>query len=239
MDQIGILAGILIASLIIIALRGIIQTACRKKSAKQHEQLVRIGDLGETRLYNSLSAIPGSKKLLRHLYLPTGEDGRTTEIDLVMIHRTGIYVFESKNYSGYIKGRERKKRWIQVTRSGKRPFYNPIMQNAGHIRVLRRILYRAVDRSNSDPVAALGHRYHSIIVFGNHCNIERVRIRKSRAHLVHYQDVEQLCRELMQRRACYSSEQIRQIAEILSNYTNVKKQVIRNHVKDINKRYPS
>lgn len=28
--------------------------------------------------------------------------GKTTEIDLLMIHEKGIFVFESKNYSGWI-----------------------------------------------------------------------------------------------------------------------------------------
>lgn len=30
------------------------------------------------------------------------EDGKTTEIDLLMIHETGIYVFEIKHYKGTI-----------------------------------------------------------------------------------------------------------------------------------------
>lgn len=44
---------------------------------------------------------------MTNLYLPK-EDGSTTEIDLIMLSETGILVFESKNYSGWIFGDEKR-----------------------------------------------------------------------------------------------------------------------------------
>ena len=38
----------------------------------------------------------GNGKILMNLNIPT-ENGGTTEIDLLLIHETGIYVFEIKN----------------------------------------------------------------------------------------------------------------------------------------------
>ena len=41
--------------------------------------------------------IKGQCKILMNLNVPTAA-GKTTEIDLLMIHETGLYVFEAKHY---------------------------------------------------------------------------------------------------------------------------------------------
>ena len=45
--------------------------------------------------------------------------GRTSEIDLLMIHEKGIFVFESKNYSGWIFGSADQLHWTQSLQNGK------------------------------------------------------------------------------------------------------------------------
>lgn len=40
--------------------------------------------------------------MLRNIYVPY--NGKTSEIDVLMIREKGIFVFESKNYSGWIFG---------------------------------------------------------------------------------------------------------------------------------------
>ena len=65
----------------------------------------------------------GYRKILKNIYVPYGN--QTTEIDVVMIHETGIYVIESKNYSGWIFGNENQKQWTQMLNSyTKKRFYN-------------------------------------------------------------------------------------------------------------------
>lgn len=55
-----------------------------------------------------------------------------------MLSQTGIYVFESKNYSGWIFGDEKSKNWMQTLQSKqKNRFFNPIWQNKGHINALK------------------------------------------------------------------------------------------------------
>lgn len=53
------------------------------------------------------------------------------QIDCVAINQQGIFVFESKDYSGYIYGDGLHKSWTQVLNYGKtkHQFYNPIRQN--------------------------------------------------------------------------------------------------------------
>lgn len=71
------------------------------------------GLYGEYLTYRILEACPGYKRLLANVYIPK-EDGSTTEVDVVMLSEAGIYVFESKNLSGWIYGDEKSKMWTQV-----------------------------------------------------------------------------------------------------------------------------
>ena len=55
--------------------------------------------------------IPGNLYVFHNLYIPW--QGRYSEIDLLMLHEKGIFVFESKNYSGWIFGNETDLNWTQ------------------------------------------------------------------------------------------------------------------------------
>lgn len=58
-----------------------------------------------------LAGIFGKKgKILRNIYLPK-ENGETAEIDVIYITKKGIFIFESKNYSGWIFGDEKSRYW--------------------------------------------------------------------------------------------------------------------------------
>ena len=95
------------------------------------------GNFGEFLSYGKLAKLPGYHKALFNIYIPSGKE-QTTEIDLVYLHETGIYVIESKNYSGWIFGDEKSQNWMQTFPNGQKfSFYNPIKQNKGHIKVLK------------------------------------------------------------------------------------------------------
>jgi hypothetical protein len=54
-----------------------------------------------------------------------------------MISTKGIFVFESKNYSGWIFGSEKNRYWTQtLPKNSKNKFFNPIWQNKAHIKAL-------------------------------------------------------------------------------------------------------
>ena len=77
------------------------------------------------------------------------------------MHKTGLYVFECKNYRGKIYGSDNDEYWVSKTRNGAFSFYNPIKQNEGHIRALK---------------SHLDIPMYNIVVFSNtsilnvHCN---------------------------------------------------------------------
>ena len=121
------------------------------------------GELGEWAIeYILKKSLSGDIYTLRNLYIPYRDI--TTEIDLVMLHETGIYVFESKNYSGWIFGNEKQQYWTQSLKGGKKfKFYNPIHQNRTHINSLVELLRLSPDQ-----------RPKSYVVFSNRCTLKSV-----------------------------------------------------------------
>lgn len=123
------------------------------------------GSYGEFLIFSALEKLNGHKRLLTNIYLPKGDDS-TTEVDVVMIAETGIYVFESKNYSGWIFGDEKGKNWTQVFENKqKNHFYNPVWQNKGHISALK----FATGLHNAEL-------YKSYIVFSERCTLKKVNV---------------------------------------------------------------
>lgn len=123
------------------------------------------GNYGEFLTFNYLEKLNTYNKIMTNLYIPK-EDGTTTEIDVIMIEATGIYVFESKNYSGWIFGNESHKNWTQSLNSKvKNKFYNPIWQNSGHVNALKRV----VGIENKDI-------FKSYIVFSERCELKKLNI---------------------------------------------------------------
>ena len=67
-------------------------------------------------------------------------DGRTTQIDHVIVSRFGIFVIETKNMNGWIFGSERDASWTQKFPRTSHQFPNPLRQNYKHTAVLSEIL---------------------------------------------------------------------------------------------------
>ena len=100
------------------------------------------GWIGETRVKWAMGkTVPGQKYVINNLVISHGE-GKTSQIDHVLINKNGIFVIETKNYSGRIYGSESQLEWTQVLKYGKvkNKLYNPIKQNATHIYHVSKIL---------------------------------------------------------------------------------------------------
>jgi len=130
------------------------------------------GLLGEYMTFRYLRKLSGYKKFLFNCYIPK-EDGTLTEIDLILLHKSGVYVFESKNYGGWIFGNEASRNWTQTFRNGhKERFLNPIKQNENHIKHLLCFLPGL-------PAQAV----HSVIVFSERCELRKITLTTGR-HIV-------------------------------------------------------
>lgn len=88
-----------------------------------------------------------------------------SQIDAVVVTRVGIIVFEVKDYSGWIFGRGYQNYWTQILAYGKEKhrFYNPILQNEGHINVLKKRLEGIADVP-----------FYSVIVFYGNCTLRDI-----------------------------------------------------------------
>ncbi|PSU85244.1 DNA topoisomerase I [Photobacterium kishitanii] len=64
-------------------------------------------------------------------------DGSTTQIDHVLICTKGVFVIETKHYSGWIYGDAKQKQWMQVLFKKRFQFQNPIHQNYKHIKAIQ------------------------------------------------------------------------------------------------------
>lgn len=130
--------------------------------------MLDLGRYGEYLTYKCLRSYEKEgAKFLFNCYFPRDNE-ETTEIDVLMIYKSGIYVFESKNYSGWIFGNEKAKTWTQTLPQGRRShkehFLNPIMQNNLHIKWLKNLL-----QDETIPM-------HSVIVFSERCTLKKVNI---------------------------------------------------------------
>ncbi len=139
------------------------------------------GRLGEFYTYKYLKPLDGYRRYLFNLYIPK-EDEETTELDVVLLHESGIYVFESKNYSGWIFGTETQKYWTQTLpvgrgRSQKNKFLNPILQNKGHLKWLQAFL--------ADQTLP----FYSYIVFSDRCTLKKINLTSDEHYVVKRYDL--------------------------------------------------
>ena len=90
---------------------------------------------------------------------------KTIQIDILFITAKGIFVIESKNYSGRISGSEHQDNWTLSTPKKKYKFYNPLRQNQTHINVLSKITHNL--------------KFFSLIVFSERCTLDYIDIHSS------------------------------------------------------------
>ena len=140
-----------------------------------------LGRYGEYLTYKRLRYMEDEgAKFLFNVYIPK-PNGETSEIDVLMICSKGIFVFESKNYSGWIFGSDNQQNWYQTLplgrgKSQKTSFYNPVMQNRSHIKHLRNCLNLQI------PI-------RSIIVFSDRCTLKNIKINDSNIYVINRYDI--------------------------------------------------
>ncbi len=127
------------------------------------------GILGEKSVALFLSKLnPKEYRVFHDLYVPTA-NGKTTQIDHLIVSRYGIFVVETKNYKGWIYGSEKSKYWTQVIYQRKEKFYNPIFQNYGHLKAIKEYL------QIEDATV-----FYSVIAFSMRATLKKIEIHDPR-----------------------------------------------------------
>lgn len=217
----AVVAGLVFAALI----RGKLRRRDRQRKINE------AGRKGEEELAEQLLRQKGYRKVLQNVYIPTSRS--TTEADVIMLHHSGIYVFENKAYSGWIFASAESQYWMQTRANGtKNSFYNPIRQNEGHIASLMKFL-GIKDRG----------MFHSVIVFSDKAEFKDVDcgghsvVNGHDVWVVHLNELNWALKKAG-RRTGYSLTrgEIREINGKLTPRTKVSGKVKREHLRNVKKK---
>lgn len=184
------------------------------------------GLYGEYSLYRYLQPFESlGCKFLFNLYVQR-DNGKTSEIDIIMFHSKGLFVIECKNYSGWIFGNEHNKQWTQTLpvgygKSHKEHFYNPIMQNATHIRAIRKYI------DDTIPI-------YSVIAFADKCTLKNVTVR-SNVIVTYYSSLQSAIKSKLSEINNYSMplDLMNETYNKLSQYANADDNTKYQHIHDI------
>ena len=179
-----------------------------------------VGQFGEYATEYALTNdnLTGNLQVFKNLYVPYR--GKTTEVDLLMLHEKGIFVFESKNYSGWIFGSADQLNWTQCLQNGeKNRFYNPIKQNETHIRAL------------SAALGLPGTAFTSYIIFSERCSLKKVPADTDSVVIVRRPDMlRHLRAELNKRTIVYPEQEMDMLKSALKSFTNKTEEEKQAHV---------
>lgn len=101
------------------------------------------GKYSEKLVNNKIQELPEEYVVFNDLLFES--NGYSTQIDHIVVSPYGVFVIETKGYKGWILGRENGEYWTQTIYKSKHQFYNPIKQNAGHVRFLHHLLKCSTD----------------------------------------------------------------------------------------------
>lgn len=172
------------------------------------------GRLGENKVSNILKRLSGEYFVINNLLIRASHG--TSQIDHVVISKYGIFVIETKNYTGWIYGGENAENWTKNVYGNKYSFRNPLKQNYAHIKALMEIL-----GDSSSTV------FIPIVAFSNQADI---KVQCSKEVINFY--------ELIRAISCYQQErltdsEVQEYIRKLSNSTEYSKEEKKVHISNI------
>ncbi|MDZ7793922.1 MAG: NERD domain-containing protein [Spirochaetia bacterium] len=177
------------------------------------------GHIGESRIAGQLNKLDDKEyKVLNNIFIRTSKG--SSQIDHIVISTYGIFVIETKNYSGWIHGNENSEYWTQTFYKSRDKFRNPIKQNWSHIYALKEVL------SNFRHIT-----YHPIIVFVGSGELKNVT---SQVPVVYDNELFQIIARKSIRRNLSISE-VKIISDQLSKLNILDKDTRKEHVQQIHK----
>lgn len=188
--------------------------------------LLNKGFWGEYKIFSLLENLAASHQLLTNLYIPR-KDGTTTEIDLLFINEKGLFVIESKNYSGWIYGDEKQKYWTQVFENKQKfRFFNPIWQNSAHINALKEVLPNEFTQG-----------LHSIIVFNNQCELKKITVNSTQVKVIQRYQLKTTINSFQDdHHTNLTNQQISEISQLLLTFTHPDEAMKKAHIEAINQK---
>lgn len=164
------------------------------------------------------------KAIFHDLYLQK-KNGEFSQIDIVVATPQGLLVIEVKDFSGWIFGNEKQKYWTQILNYGeyKSRFYNPIMQNAGHIKALK---------EQSEQFAHLP--IFNIVLFTTNCTLKDVSYVSENTYVGYNCDIEYILNKIEKLELAEYNDK-KEIASLLRKAVNNgdNPEIVANHIATI------
>lgn len=182
----------------------------------------RRGAAAEHRVAKKLATLPQEEYItLNDLMLPTSYG--TTQIDHVVLSTYGVYVIETKDYSGYITGNEKSEQWEQNIYGYRYKTGNALRQNRVHIYTI----IRHACLSSSVPI-------YNIVVFSRNADFD---IYHEHGEVIYIDELLSTIQRLRSEEPIFTKEQIAIKANLLQeqNITDLKQREIHNQAVSNNK----
>lgn len=158
-------------------------------------------------------------KTINNITLRTPQ-GKTTQIDHIIVSIYGIFVIETKNFKGWIYGSEDSRHWTQVLYKKKSQFYNPVKQNQGHIYALKNLL----SQSSGVP-------YISIVSFSPEATLRTINVTSRHTFVVYMHEVKCIIRSFKE--VVFSNSDVKDIANQIQKSNMLGLDVKMEHVRNI------
>jgi len=175
------------------------------------------GYFGELTIRILLKLLDKDKyKVINNVIIPS-IDGKTAQIDHIVVSVYGIFVIETKNYNGWIFGSENSQNWTQIIYKTKNQFYNPILQNKGHVKALQNLLtdYQHV-------------KYIPIVVFTSKANFKKLNVT---SHVVYSLGLLRTIKKYKEENISYGD--LEKISQVILSANSNNKAVRKEHIERI------
>ena len=177
----------------------------------------------------------------------------TSQIDHILVSTRGIFVIETKSHIGKIIGSEQAQYWEQRLSGQSRSFYNPLLQNASHVKVLKKLLSFVPDEAFVSVIvfteaSGLNIKADKIVmkrrllpdkiidrtlipserVVKKWWNFYKKEIRLDESKIVLFLD--NLLEELRRRKKILTRDEIKEIAEMVENFSINDRKTRKGHI---------
>ncbi|MGL4655728.1 MAG: nuclease-related domain-containing protein [Sarcina sp.] len=206
-----------------------------EKGYKEWNILIPKGEYLEKQTFETLSKLWGCglKKLLVDLYIPSVNPLLdTSQLDVVLVNKSGIYCIEVKNFNAKLKGYSKDNKWIKTYSNGKKEEVpSPVKQNTNHVKALQELF----------PDYPKEY-FKNIVVCADTCRIEYEQNNDLpyETFVINYNYVKSLIKVMTKEsEEVFSDENIYRIYNELSQYARADYETRVNHVEKIKSLYNS
>lgn len=198
----------------------------RRRSLLRSVTSTRRGTPSERELIISLLKQGFQAPTIFHDLYVEKHNGKYSQIDAVVVTKVGIVVIEVKDYSGAIFGTGHQNYWMHILAHGRDRyrFYNPVLQNRGHIETLRSRLRSAADVP-----------FHSVIIFYGDCDLRDVGYIPSDTYIGYAGELKRIMKGILKKNPTVVYRNMEKVVGILkeSVENGKNRKIVKRHIEEV------